>query len=188
MPLNLSCGCLPNVAIYNRWESFNFLQGMTIRAPTRSLSIFFSPALLRKKSRKKDGSRLNNAAAAPARFDWLFMYRPLTTLLRRWKIQKRYDDDCQCVIINEKSWKETDRTPLVNYPNRNSDNYFPKAYLIFKMTMVYKILRSYNPRCSPKQNKLKLPQVGFCTYLLILIKYGCIYRHWLVSVHISWFL
>ena len=30
--------------------------------------------------------------------------------------------------------------------------------------------------------------VGFCTYLLILIKYGCIYRHWLVSVHISWFL
>ena len=30
--------------------------------------------------------------------------------------------------------------------------------------------------------------VGFCTSLLILIKYGCIYRHWLVSVHISWFL
>ena len=30
--------------------------------------------------------------------------------------------------------------------------------------------------------------VGFCTYLLILIKYGCIYRHWFVSVHISWFL
>ena len=30
--------------------------------------------------------------------------------------------------------------------------------------------------------------VGFCTYLLILIKYGCIYRHWLLSVHISWFL
>ena len=27
--------------------------------------------------------------------------------------------------------------------------------------------------------------VGFCTYLLILIKYGCIYRHWLVFVHIS---
>ena len=28
--------------------------------------------------------------------------------------------------------------------------------------------------------------VGFCTYLLILIRYrGCIYRHWLVSVHIS---
>ena len=27
--------------------------------------------------------------------------------------------------------------------------------------------------------------VGFCTYLLILIKYGCIYRHRLVSVHIS---
>ena len=26
--------------------------------------------------------------------------------------------------------------------------------------------------------------VGFCTYLLILIKYGCIYRHWLVSVNI----
>ena len=25
-------------------------------------------------------------------------------------------------------------------------------------------------------------------YLLILIKYGCIYRHWLVSIHISWFL
>ena len=30
--------------------------------------------------------------------------------------------------------------------------------------------------------------VGFCTYLLILMQYGCIYRHWLVSVHISWFL
>ena len=30
--------------------------------------------------------------------------------------------------------------------------------------------------------------VGFCTYLLILIKYGCIYRRWLVSVHLSWFL
>ena len=27
--------------------------------------------------------------------------------------------------------------------------------------------------------------VGFYTYLLIHIKYGCIYRHWLVSVHIS---
>ena len=27
--------------------------------------------------------------------------------------------------------------------------------------------------------------VGFCTYLLILIKYGCIYRHWLVSIHDS---
>ena len=30
--------------------------------------------------------------------------------------------------------------------------------------------------------------VGFCTYLLILIKYGCIYRHWLVLIHISRFL
>ena len=30
--------------------------------------------------------------------------------------------------------------------------------------------------------------VGFCTSLLILTKYGCIYRHWLVSVHLSWFL
>ena len=27
--------------------------------------------------------------------------------------------------------------------------------------------------------------IGFCTSLLILIKCGCIYRHWLVSVHIS---
>ena len=27
--------------------------------------------------------------------------------------------------------------------------------------------------------------VGFCTSLLILIKYGCIYRHRLVSVHLS---
>ena len=27
--------------------------------------------------------------------------------------------------------------------------------------------------------------LGFCTYLLILIKYGCIYRHWLVSVRIT---
>ena len=25
--------------------------------------------------------------------------------------------------------------------------------------------------------------VGFYTYLLIHIKYGCIYRHWLVSIH-----
>ena len=27
--------------------------------------------------------------------------------------------------------------------------------------------------------------VGFCTSILILIKYGCIYRQWLVSVHLS---
>ena len=27
--------------------------------------------------------------------------------------------------------------------------------------------------------------VGFYTYLLIHIKYGCIYRHWLVSIYIS---
>ena len=38
-------------------------------------------------------------------------------------------------------------------------------------------------------NKLKLPQVGFCTSLLILIKYGCIYRHltnWLSPGGICW--
>ena len=32
-----------------------------------------------------------------------------------------------------------------------------------------------------QQNKLELLQISFCTYDLILLKYGCIYRHFLLT-------
>ena len=36
---------------------------------------------------------------------------------------------------------------------------------------------------SRKRNELKFSQVGFITYLLILVKYGSIYRHFTNVVH-----